>query len=166
LGQVPLLLQGFEHRSIGAEPPGLRPDFIDAGATIATIARCDRTCVLLSGHAESIRHYCGEDSCTALCSVPHCGRPCAHDHWHTVDPHATHDCGFSDHTCSRLRKLTCAACGAPCALSGAVPHDKHMCADAESKPCVFRCWVPGCERACQSRDHFHGFSRSGDVDGR
>jgi hypothetical protein len=126
---------------------------------------CRSSCALLSGHSPHIQHYCGETACTAVCSVPYCNRPCSHDHWHTLSKEtALHDCGHSDHTCGRLRKHACSACGKTCCLIAAVPHGRHQCEEADSSPCVFMCWIPGCQNRCSSSDHFHGLTETGDLD--
>ena len=130
---------------------------------------CRSSCALLSGHSPHIHCYCGETGCTAVCSVPYCNRPCSHDHWHTLEGEGgnmvLHHCGHSDHICGRLRKhASCPACGKTCCLSAAVPHGRHQCEEADSSPCVYMCWVPGCQNRCSSSDHFHGLTEAGDLD--
>ena len=152
---------------------------------------CAHVCALRAGHSEKVQHYCGEERCMHQCSVPFCNRFCSNHHWHSLEgaqggsdgdggasgchvaplvhrykgAHGVlHDCGHDDHTCDRLRQGKCAACGEACHHSSATPHNRHACRQSHARPCVFQCWIPGCEQACASPDHFHGFTESGNVD--
>ena len=62
-----------------------RPPAAPQCATCCIVPGCRSSCALRAGHSPHIRCYCGETACTAICSVPHCNRPCSHDHWHTLE---------------------------------------------------------------------------------
>jgi hypothetical protein len=133
---------------------------------------CMARCALRADHRGVVRHYCGGDACPHRCAVAGCDRRCAEDHWHPLRAaadgggggggEAVHHCGARDHTCGRLFGAACAACGAPCGASSAVPHARHECADAAAGGgCTFRCSVPGCGEACAAADHMHGYDAAG-----